>query len=135
MDDILINKKEIIAIKKLIPQERYKYFIKRICDMETVCSIYEDNSFVLNEDEKGNRYLYLFPYKEYVLDYIANDLEFKNCIAKEIDLYKFIDEIVPKLEAKNIHSSFIFPIENGIGLNIKFTELLNDIKIEIDNNY
>lgn len=48
-----ITEQEIEAIIKLTPQQRYAYFLKRICDCEEIWTLYEDDCIVLNEDKQG----------------------------------------------------------------------------------
>ena len=36
-----ISKQEFEAITKLVPEKRYDYFIKRICDWEQVWTLYK----------------------------------------------------------------------------------------------
>ena len=47
-----ITEQEIEAIIKLTPQQRYAYFLKRICDWEEIWTLYEDDCIVLNEDRE-----------------------------------------------------------------------------------
>ena len=44
-----VSKQEIEAVTALSPEERYGYFIKRICDWEQVWGLFEDDCIVLNE--------------------------------------------------------------------------------------
>ena len=59
------TKQEFDAIIKLSPEERYAYFIKRICDWEQIWTLYSDDNLVLNEDKKGKLEVFLFPYETF----------------------------------------------------------------------
>lgn len=49
-----VSKQEIEAVTALSPEERYGYFIKRICDWEQVWGLFEDDCIVLNEAKNGS---------------------------------------------------------------------------------
>ena len=55
-----ITKQEFDAIIRLSPEERYAYFIKRICDWEQIWTLYSDDNLVLNEDKKGKLEVFYF---------------------------------------------------------------------------
>lgn len=47
-----ISKQEFEAITKLVPEKRYDYFIKRICDWKQVWTLYNDDCIIINEDKR-----------------------------------------------------------------------------------
>ena len=60
-----ISKQEFEAITKLVPEKRYDYFTKRICDWEQVWTLYNDDCIILNEDKKGDLFILLFPFEPF----------------------------------------------------------------------
>lgn len=56
-----ISKQEFEAIIQLSPEERYAYFIKRICDWECIWTLFDDDSIILNEGKKRRLICYFVP--------------------------------------------------------------------------
>ena len=65
-----ISKQEFEAIIRLSPEERYAYFIKRICDWECIWTLFDDDSIILNEGKNGDLYVILFPFNDFASYYI-----------------------------------------------------------------
>ena len=65
-----ISKQELEAVTALSPEERYGYFIKRICDWEQVWVLFEDDCIVLNEAKHGKLYVLLFPFEDFASHYL-----------------------------------------------------------------
>jgi hypothetical protein len=128
-----ITKQEFEAILKLPPDKRYQYFIKRICDWEQIYALYEGNSIILNEDKKGNLFVFLFPFETFASHYAQNTDEFESSICKAIELDKFIEEVIEKLLSHNVLNALVFPVPNGYGLNVSLSQLKEDINQELEN--
>ena len=128
-----LSKQEFDAILKLLPENRYFYFIKRVCDWEEMWTIYEDSGIVLNEDKNGNLSIFLFPFEPFASYYIQNTDELQSSFCKCITLDKFVEETIEKLLSHNVVHALIFPVPNGYGLNISLQSLKEDLNQELEN--
>ena len=77
-----ITEQEIEAIIKLTPQQRYAYFLKRICDWEEIWTLYEDDCIVLNEDKQGVLFVFLFPFETFASHYAIKQRGMRGTFAK-----------------------------------------------------
>jgi len=131
-----ITEQEIKSVSALDFTKRYDYFIKRVADWESIWAMYNDElGYALNIDKSNKNYLFLFPNEAFTNLYIANDIDFRDFKATEIDINKFIDELSHKFISKNVDSAFVFPVPNGDGFNIEIKKLCEDIKNYIEENY
>lgn len=108
------------------PNERYKYFIKKIVDSEKIYSLYNKGWALYSNGEQN--LLPLWSDKEFAKDCI-ND-EFSEFEIEEIDLYDFLDEFSFNLEKDKVGIT-IFPTycDNGIVISIKY--LVEEITSEL----
>ncbi len=131
-----ITQKEIEKVSALDSNKRYSYFIKKVCDWETIWVMYNDEfGYALNIDKLDNSYLFVFPNKAFTNLYIENDTDFVDYKATKINLSTFLNELSKKFISKNVNSAFVFPVANGDGVNIKIENLCKDINDEINENY
>ena len=124
---------EFEAIIKLTPQQRYAYFVKRICDWEEIWTLYKGDCIVLNEDKHGVLFALLFPFESFASFYATRTVSLQNDLCKCFTLDEFLSIIVNKLLANNIASALVFPVPNGFGLNVPLTRLIADIHKELEN--
>jgi hypothetical protein len=128
-----ITKQEFDAIIKLSPEERYAYFIKRICDWEQIWTLYSDDNLVLNEDKKGKLEVFLFPYETFTSYYAHGTKGMEDAVGKCFHLDEFMGEVVEKLLLHDVNMALVFPVANGYGLKVTMKKLLNDINEELEN--
>jgi hypothetical protein len=128
-----ITEQEIEAIIKLTPQQRYAYFLKRICDWEEIWTLYEDDCIVLNEDKQGVLFALLFPFETFASHYAIKQWGMRGTFAKCFKLNEFVSTIANKLLANSVGDALVFPIPNGFGLNIPLARLIADIHKELEN--
>jgi len=128
-----ITEQEIEAIIKLTPQQRYAYFLKRICDWEQVWTLYEDDYIVLNEAKNGKLYILLFPFKDFAEHYATNTRGMKGVSYKSFEINEFLETIIKKLQANNVSNALVFPVANGYGLDVSMTDMVKDIQSESEN--
>ena len=123
MTESKITKQEFEAILKLSPDKRYQYFIKRVCDWEQIYALYEGDGVVLNEDRKGNLFVFLFPFETFASHYAQNEIE--SSICKAIELEKFINEIMGKLQSHNVFNALVFPVPGSTHKEITNSLVIN----------
>ena len=128
-----VSKQELEAVTALSPEERYNYFVKRICDWEQVWTVYEDDYIVLNEAKNGKLYILLFPFKDFAEHYATNTREMKGVSYKSFELCEFLETIVKKLQMNKVNHALIFPVADGYGLNVSMEDMVKDIQTELEN--
>ena len=121
-----ITKQEFDAIIKLSPEERYAYFIKRICDWEQIWTLY-------NEDKKGKLEVFLFPYEIFASYYAHGTKGMEDAVGKCFHLDEFMGEIKEKLLLHEVNTVLVFPVTNGYGLKVTMKKLINDMNEELEN--
>lgn len=128
-----ITKQEFDAIIKLSPEERYAYFIKRICDWEQIWTLYSDDNLVLNEDKKGKLEVFLFPYETFVSYYAHGTKSMEEAVGKCFHLDEFMGKVMEKLLSHDVNMALVFPVANAYGLKVTMKKLINDINEELEN--
>lgn len=123
----MISKKEIDAILKLEPLDRFKYFIKRVVDFEEVWLLFNENDgYALNIEDDNSKYLPVWPFKEFSETWRSGSFSKFNSVKVNIHIFK--DEMLPKL-SKNKINILVFPTETKKGFIItikEFENILND---------
>lgn len=130
-----ISNKEKEAIFRLSPNDRYSYFIKRICDWEEIWTIYDEDSIVLNKNNKDELFIFLFPFECYAKIYIDETKDFYTYSTKKINLSNFLNRSIPTLSNYKVNNALVFPTPNGFGLNISLKAMKADIEKELFENY
>ena len=128
-----ISKQEFEAITKLVPEKRYDYFIKRICDWEQVWTLYDDDCIILNEDKKGDLFILLFPFEPFASYYAIRKEGMQNAVCKSYSIEDFFGSFLEKLLSNNITKALVFPIPNGFGLNVPIKTIKEDVNEELEN--
>lgn len=111
-----MNYKEIEIVSKLPASKRYEYFIKKIVDFGEVWGLYDENGWVMSEDEDGNFLIPFWPKKEFAELYAID--EWKNCKPEPIELGEFMQEFLPLMKEDGFKPSIFFNNENAIVVDI-----------------
>lgn len=109
----MISKKEFEAVTSLSPEKRGTYLMKRIADTEEVWVLFnEKDGYALNMEDDGTQSFPVWPFKEFADTWIEG--EFSKFSSVKVDVYKFKDEMVPKLLVNGIRL-LLFPAANEYG--------------------
>lgn len=123
-----MDKKEFEAVIKLPSNIRYEYFIKKIADNEEVWALY-DNGWALTSDDNGNLLFPFWPKREFAEACAIEEWELYK--SESIDLYEFIDDLLPHLKEEGIKPSIFFNNDDSAVLEVDV--LIKDINIELEN--
>lgn len=118
--------KEMEAVLKLDEPARCQHFIKRIVDSEAAWGLWKDG-WALMQDDSGAEVFPLWPAREYAAALQVG--EWKDYQPEQIYLDDLIDELLPKLVAKNVLPG-IFPTPAGKGVTPTIKELQEAIRQE-----
>jgi hypothetical protein len=124
-----INEKEIEAVEKLAPFERYNYLIKRIANLEVMFSLKKGDEWAIAEVE-DNLLFSLWSAKEFAL-LNATDA-WTGFTTVEINFEMFEGEIIPLIKERNYLLN-CFPTNGRSGFIVDIDEFLRDLKEELEN--
>lgn len=123
-----ITQKQIEAVTALPGPKRYEHFIKVVADSEQVWGLYQDGWALAATDDDKQVVLPLWPANEYAK--LCGQKNWKGYEPKAIDLYEFMDTMIPDLNEKGIMPCiFYLPTDKGVIPRIE--QLLADLKIEL----
>ncbi|MDR2271355.1 MAG: DUF2750 domain-containing protein [Sphingobacterium sp.] len=127
---IILSEKEISSVVRLIPFERYKYFLKRLADTERMYTLVNgNNEYAFSEVE--NNYLFsIWPFIEYaLLSAVGEWVDYK---VKEITLEEFEDEVIDWLEQNNYLIN-VFSVDSKVGFVVNLMAFVRDLSEELKN--
>ncbi|QRY58012.1 DUF2750 domain-containing protein [Sphingobacterium siyangense] len=123
-----ITDKEIQAVTKLAPFDRYKYFLKRVADTERMYTLVNGNNEYALSEVKGNYVFSLWPFREYALLSIVG--EWDNYQVKEITLDEFENEVIDFIE-ENKYLINVFTVDSKAGFIVNLIEFARDLSDEL----
>jgi len=121
-----MNPKEFESMINQPANIRYEYFIKKVVDSETVWGLFEDG-WAITEDDNGNKLLPVWPKKEFS-EHCAVGV-WRDYKSENMDLYEFMDELLPRLAEDGIRPSIFFNNNDSAVLEVEV--LIGDLKEEL----
>lgn len=122
-----ISQKQIEAILRLPPPQRYDHFIKRVVGWRKLWGLYSDG-WAMSETEDGQSVFPLWPEREYA-ELCANN-DWAGYEPREIELNEFLVELLPLLTERGVHPGVFFIPEEG-SINIANDQLQSDLEQEL----
>lgn len=122
-----VNKKQIAAVIKLSPSKRYSHFIKKVVGWKKVWCLY-NNGWAMSESNEGKYIFPMWPEKEYAEICISED--WKDYLAKSIELDEVLDSLIPMLKEKEILPGVFFTVKDG-SVNVSVELLETDLRNEL----
>jgi hypothetical protein len=123
-----VSEKEYENVVKLSPQDRYGIFIRRVADWELVWTLANEEGYAFMRNENDGKFLPVWPGEFYAQKAVPL---FGTYSPLQIDLYEFLDTIVPDLEYRQI-GLLVFPAVEADGLVVEHTTVIHDIKEECE---
>lgn len=124
----MLNKKGIEKISNLEPIKRYKYFIKKIADLEEIWILINKNQDLAISNVENNTLIPLWSASEFV-DSCLNGI-WGNYLPLKLTLDNFGDNIVPLIKEKN-YLIDVFPVKNKSGFIVSLEEFIIDLNEEL----
>ena len=112
-------------------KRRYEYFIRRVCDIQTVWGLYDDG-WASIADEAGEPLLALWPHPVYAKKLATDD--WVSYQPTQIPLREFFDEWMPRLKKDKLMLA-IFPIPLGGAIGISAEDLEAGLRLECPEYY
>lgn len=123
-----ITNKEIESVLKLVPIERYKYFIKRVADSERLYTLVNNAGEFALAEVGGETLLSLWSALEFAQMNATG--QWRGCSVKELTLEEFEDDVIDLIEGKGWLLN-IFSIDSKSGFVVDINELARDISEEL----
>ncbi|WP_316834924.1 DUF2750 domain-containing protein [Pedobacter nutrimenti] len=124
----MITKEEVASVSQLDAFARYKYFIKRVADSETIYSLSKNNELALAEID-GMKLVSIWSAPEFAKECAVNEWTDYSVIKLSLDDFK---EEVGILISENAYLINVFSIKDKTGFVVKWEELWRDIDDELD---
>lgn len=120
---------EIQNVMKLIPFERYKYFIKKVADFEELWTIIDINGDYALCDVDDNIMISFWPKSEYIVSNLID--EWKNCKPIKLTLDHLENDIF-KIIINEGYLINIFPVNGKSGFVVDLKEFIRDLNDELE---
>ncbi|WP_196893076.1 DUF2750 domain-containing protein [Aureivirga marina] len=127
-----IHHKEIENVLKLSPFERYKYFIKKVADIEELWTIVDENNKFSIAEIDNKKLISFWSAKEYIKSNLEESWE--NEIPFKMNLDYFESKIIPLIEEKELLIN-VFSINGKSGFVVSLREFIRDLNEELELYY
>ena len=125
-----ISKNELDSVTKLSAVDRYKYFIKKVVDSETLYSLQNLNNELATAEVENNKILSFWSAFEFAQECATG--EWQNYAVVNFSLDTFNKIILRTIKAKGYLLN-IFSVRNETGFVVDSEEFLRDISEEMQN--
>jgi hypothetical protein len=122
------NNKEIVSVLTLSPSERYKYFVKKVADENTVWSLRHADGWALASNDEGASLVPVWPHPSYAE--ICAGGNWADYGAVEIPLSVWLDRWIPGM-LKDARQVAVFPTDKNQGIAIGPKRLDADLREEL----
>jgi len=122
-----LSKKEIEAILRKPPQERYIYSVKRIAEQEEAWTLKNEEAVVAGDDH-GNIFFPIWPYKEFALK--CKIEEWEGCELKKLSLHNLTEEILPNLSKEGTKIAVFNIPDDPVSITVSANDFLNNLLYE-----
>ncbi len=127
-----INDIEFQNVTSLPGPERYKYFIKKVCDWQEIWSVKDFEGWGLMADDNNIECVPVWPAHRYAAACCTGILQ--TCHPETIVLNDWLEKWIPGLSG-NARMIAVFPLPNHKGVVVRPDELKRDIKAELEEYY
>ena len=123
-----LHSKEIERVSNLEPFERYKYFLKRVADSESLYTLKSDNGNYVISEIDDNRLFPMWSAREYAE--LCKENGWSDYIVEELTLDDLEEEIFD-LIASERYLINVFPTQEKTGFIVDLDEFARDLSDEL----
>ncbi len=127
-----VSPKEVVAIGKLMPAERYKYFTKKIADQQEVIIITEADESVYSTLYNGRSLIHFWCASEYAEAFLQE--QGLQRLIKCVDFDYLGETLYPYIKSNNVLLN-IMPVHESTGHLIELGDFSNDLKEYLEEWY
>jgi len=120
--------KEVNAMLKKPGRDRYIYSVKRIADQEVAWTLRDGDGIVRTEDDEGNGYFHIWPFKEYALKCAVG--EWAGFELHRIPLDDLLNVILPNLSEEGTQVAVFKSPDDPLITSASADDFLNNILYE-----
>jgi hypothetical protein len=120
-----LSQKEMKTMLSKPAQERYIYSVKRIAEREIAWTLKNENGMVSTEDDEGNVFLPIWPFKEYALKCRVE--EWGDCELMKLSLDYLLEEMLPNLSKTSTKISVFIVPNDPMSTTVSAKDLLNNL--------
>lgn len=125
---MILTKKEIEAVIQLNAFDRYKYFIKRVADDETMYTLVDEGKRFAIVEVDNKKLFSLWSASEFAV--MSKVHEWQNFTVLKITLEKFKDEVIDLIE-ENEWLINVFSVNGKTGFVVDIDEFAKDLSEEL----
>ena len=116
------------AVSALAGPVRFKHFISRVTDWETVWGLRNKSGWVVAGDDAGNSGFPVWPHPDYALACATGDWDGNS--SAPIDVHDFVENWLPEMDADGVFIA-VFPTPEMRGVPINASELQSYLQDEL----
>jgi hypothetical protein len=124
------NPKEIEAVVTLPPFDRYKYFIKKVADRESLYTLLSIDGDIAVSSIEEKVMVPFWPTEQYARLCLTDHWE--NFVVTEVSLPEFEENYLDLISTNNFLIN-VFPVNHKTGFIVDLEELTRDLNDELDN--
>ncbi|MFN8361261.1 MAG: DUF2750 domain-containing protein [Candidatus Kapaibacterium sp.] len=124
------NPKEIETVVTLSPFDRYKYFIKKVADWESLYTLMSIDGDIAVSSIEEKVMVPFWPTEQYAR-LCLND-HWENYVVTEVSLPEFEENYLDFITTNNFLIN-VFPVNHKTGFVVDLEELTRDLNDELDN--
>ena len=120
-----LSPQQFSAVSSLAAPVRYKHFVARVADWESVWGLRNESGWVASGDEKGNSGFPVWPHPDYAQACAAG--EWAGNSPSPIEVHDFIENWLPNMATDSVFVA-VFPTPAMRGIPVPALELQRHIK-------
>ena len=127
-DTYALSAQQFSAVSDLPGPERYKHFVGRVADWQSVWGLRSESGWVAAGDENGKSGFPVWPHPDYAL--VCAVGEWSGTSPSPIEVHEFVESWLPNLAAQGDLVA-VFPTPSMRGVLVPATELQEHIQQEL----
>lgn len=127
-DTYALSAQQFSAVSALAGPERYKHFVGRVADWQSVWGLRNESGWVAAGDENGNSGFPVWPHPDYALVCAIGDWSSNS--PSPIEVHEFVERWLPNMTAQGVLVA-VFPTPSMRGVLVPAAELQEHIQQEL----
>jgi len=123
-----LSPQQFAAVSALAGPERYRHFVSRVADWQTVWGLRNEGGWVTVGDDCGNSALPFWPHPEYAAACVTG--EWADNAPTAVDIHEFVDQWLPNLATDGVIVA-VFPTPALRGVIVPAQQLETHIREEL----
>jgi hypothetical protein len=121
----MLHREQFLGVSILAGPMRYKHFVSRVADWETIWGLRNESGWVAAGDDAGNSCFPVWPHPDYAQACVTG--AWVGNLPSPIDVHDFVENWLPEMAADSVFIA-IFPTPEMRGVPIAALELQRDLQ-------